>query len=155
MTSADSKDKRQLSIIGWREWLTLPELGIKHIKVKVDSGARTSALHATKIRYLESVNGETWVSFVVTKQLNPRKTVRVRAPLVEQRQVKSSLGHATLRPVIRTLIQVGEESWPIEITLVNRDPMGFRMLLGRSAVRKRFLIHPSKSFLQSKKRDKK
>jgi len=139
-------------IIGWREWLNLPELGIRNIKVKVDSGARTSALHATGIRYLEQLNGETWVSFLVTKQLEPRKTVRVRALLVEQRKVKSSLGHASVRPVIRTMIQIGDEAWPVEITLINRDPMGFRMLLGRSAIRKRFLIHPSKSFLQSKPR---
>ena len=144
-----------MKIIGWREWLTLPDLGIQNIKVKVDSGARTSALHATNIRYLEKLNGETWVSFIVTKQLQPRKNIRVRAPLVEQRKVKSSLGHATLRPVIRTTVKIGEDSWPIEITLVNRDPMGFRMLLGRSAVRKRYLIHPAKSFLQSKTRDKK
>lgn len=141
---------KSLKVIGWREWLSLPELGISHIKVKVDSGARTSALHATKIRYLVNHNGETWVSFVVTKQLKPRKSVRVRARLLEQRKVKSSLGHASVRPVILTTIQLGGEIWPVEITLINRDPMGFRMLLGRSAVRKRFLIHPAKSFLLSK-----
>lgn len=141
-------------IIGWREWVGLPELGIEAVKAKIDSGARTCALHATKIRYLERSEEETWVSFVVVKQTEPRKAVRVRAVLVEQRMVKSSTGHASLRPVIRTQIQVGEETWPVEITLVNRDPMGFRMLIGRQALKGRYLIHPSKSFIQSKARQK-
>jgi hypothetical protein len=144
-----SSKHTHLKVIGWREWLSLPELGVYNIKVKVDSGARTSALHATQIRYLEKHDGETWVSFVVTKQLKPLKNVRVRALLIEKRKVKSSLGHASIRPVIRTRVRLGNESWPIEITLINRDPMGFRMLLGRSAIRKKFLIHPSKSFIQS------
>lgn len=153
MTIAPKEKHPKKKLIGWREWISLPELGIPAIKVKVDSGARTSALHATKIRYLEKVGGETWVSFEVTKQLRPRKTVRVHAPLVEQRKVTSSHGHATIRPVILTSIQLGEEIWPIEITLVNRDPMGFRMLLGRKAIKARFLIHPARSFIQSKPRD--
>ena len=143
------RKKKRTPAIGWREWIALPELGVGAIKVKVDTGARTSALHATKIRYLEKHDGRTLVSFVVTAQLEPKKTVRVRAPLVEQRKVKSSLGHASLRPVIRTEVELGHHRWPIEITLVNRDPMGFRMLLGREAVRGRFLVHPAKSFIQS------
>jgi hypothetical protein len=140
--------KRQ--IIGWREYVDLPDLGIETLKVKVDSGARTSALHATKIRYLENNDGRTWVSFVVTAELSPRRSIRVRAPLVEQRVVKSSMGHSSLRPVIRTNVKLGNEIWPIEITLVNRDPMGFRMLLGRQAVKSKFLVHPARSFIQSK-----
>ncbi len=147
------KKKKTRKMIGWREWVELPELGIEAIKVKVDSGARTSALHATKIRYLEQHGGETIVSFMVTKSMSPRQTVRVHAPLVEQRVVKSSLGHASLRPVIRTTVKIGQESWPIEITLINRDPMGFRMLLGRQAIRSRFLIHPARSFIQSEPRE--
>jgi hypothetical protein len=143
---------KKLKAIGWREWIALPELGIPHIKVKVDSGARTSALHATKIRYLRSLNGDIWVSFMVTQQLSPRRSIRVRAPLVEKRRVKSSMGHASLRPVIKTNIALGSEVWPIEITLVNRDPMGFRMLLGRRAIVGKFLIHPGRSFLQSEKK---
>ena len=141
--------KKKRKLIGWREWIDLPELGIENIKVKVDSGARTSALHATKIRYLEKHDGEVWVSFVVTASLTPRRTVRVRALLVEQRVVKSSVGHSSLRPVIMTQVKLGKHVWPIEITLINRDPMGFRMLLGRNAIRNNFLIHPSRSFIQS------
>jgi hypothetical protein len=148
-----AKKSRKPKLIGWREWISLPGLGIDALKVKVDSGAATSALHATKIRYLEKSDGETMVSFVVTVRLHPLKTKRVRAPLVEQRKVTSSLGHSTVRPVIRTEIALGGESWPIEITLVNRDPMGFRMLLGRRALKKRYLIHPSRSFIQSEPRE--
>jgi hypothetical protein len=140
-------------IIGWREWVGLPELGIEAIKVKVDSGAKTCALHATKIRYLDKHDGETWVSFMVVSQTEPRHAMRVRAPLVEQRVVRSSMGHASLRPVIRTQISLGGETWPVQITLVNRDPMGFRMLIGRQALKGRFLIHPAKSFIRSKPRE--
>lgn len=147
------KKKKKRKMIGWREWVELPELGIEAIKVKVDSGARTSALHATKVKYIEQADGVTMVSFMVTAQMNPRKTVRVQAPLVEQRVVKSSVGHASLRPVIRTQIKIGKLTWSIEITLINRDPMGFRMLLGRSAIRSKFLIHPARSFIQSSPRD--
>lgn len=143
----------KLKVIGWREWVSLPEFAIGPLKVKVDSGARTSALHATKIRYLDNLNGETWVSFVVSDGSPKRRTVRVRARLVEQRMVRSSSGHASLRPVIRTSIQLGQETWPLEITLVNRDPMGFRMLLGRQAIKGRFMIHPGRSFIQSQPRD--
>src|SRR5665213_2835884 len=107
----------KMKLIGWREWISLPELGISALKVKVDTGAATSALHATKIRYLEKLDGATLVSFVVTVQLHPRKTRRVRAPLIEQRKVKSSMGHASIRPVIRTLIEIGGERWPIETPL--------------------------------------
>ena len=145
--------RSKLKIIGWREWVGLPDLGIPAIKVKVDSGARTSALHATKIRYLEKADGVTWVSFMVNAGPHPHKSIRVRAPLVVQRKVKSSMGHASLRPVILTTIQLGEESWPIEVTLVNRDPMGFRMLLGRRALKGRFIIHPARSFIQSQPRE--
>lgn len=136
----------KLKVIGWREWVGLPDLGIDPIKVKVDSGARTCALHATKIRYSEAKDGTTQVSFVVHVGKSER---RVKAPLLTQRKVKSSLGHATLRPVIVTRLRVGQEEWSVEVTLVNRDPMGFRMLLGRQSLKRRFLIHPSRSFIQS------
>ena len=143
---------RRRKLIGWREWVSLPDLGIDAIKVKVDSGARTCALHATKIKYIETRDGQTLVSFVIVSQISPRKTIRVRAPLVQQRKVKSSMGHASLRPVILTQIRLGGDTWPVEVTLVNRDPMGFRMLIGRRALRGRFLIHPAKSFIQSNDR---
>lgn len=138
----------KLKVIGWREWVGLPDLGIDPLKVKVDSGARTCALHATKIKYTESKDGQSFVSFVVP--INKKLSVKAKAPLLAQRMVKSSLGHATLRPVIVTRVRLAGEEWPVEVTLVNRDPMGFRMLLGRQCLKKRFLIHPSRSFIQSK-----
>ncbi len=136
----------KLKIIGWREWIGLPDLGLDRIKVKIDTGARTCALHATKIRYSEK-DDHTQVSFVF--HTNDNVAVKVKARLLEQRKVRNSAGHATLRPVIVTNIKIGEETWPVEVTLVNRDPMGFRMLLGRQCLKKRFLIHPSRSYVRS------
>lgn len=144
------RSKKKLKVIGWRELVSLPDLGIFSIKAKVDSGAQTCALHATRIRILKKTNGEKMVSFYVTAQMEPHHSVRVRAPLVEMRKVKSSLGHTSVRPVIRTNIRIGDETWSTEITLVNRDPMGFRMLLGRRSLKGRYLIHPSRSFIQSR-----
>lgn len=140
-----SANQKKPKVIGWCENISLPDLDLKHIRVKVDSGARTSALHATRIRYLQAIDGTKWVSFLVTDEKH--RSRRVRALLVEHRQVKSSVGHVTTRPVIRTLVEINGESWPIELTLVNRDPMGFRMLLGRQAIRGRFLIHPGRGFV--------
>lgn len=137
--------RQKHKVIGWREWVSLPTLRLGPIKVKVDSGARTCALHANKIRYIKQ-NGETWVSFLTLGK-------RVYAPLVEMRKVTSSIGHATIRPVILTEIQIGAEIWSTEVTLVNRDPMGFRMLLGRQALRGRYLIHPTRSFILSQPLD--
>ncbi len=143
-----SKLTKKYKYIGWREWVALPDFGIDAIKAKVDTGARTSALHALSIRYSQKEkDGQAWVSFLVP--LSSGHSVRVKAPLVARRMVKSSLGHSTLRPVILTRVQVGEDSWMTEVTLVNRDPMGFRMLLGRLAVRGRFLVHPGRGFIQS------
>lgn len=134
-------------VIGWREWVALPELGIGRIKAKVDTGARSSALHAFDLRR-EGPPGEEWVTFSVHPlQRDAETTVVCRAHLVDEREVRSSTGKATLRPVIETPIVVGEETWPIELTLVRRDLMGFRMLLGRQGVRRRYWIDPGRSFL--------
>lgn len=134
-------------LIGWREWVSLPELGIPAIKVKVDTGARTSALHATNIRFHKQADGTTLVSFSVP--IASGKKQKVQAPLIEKRKVRSSLGHDSIRPVILAQIALGHEVWNTEVTLVNRDPMGFRMLLGRLALRGRFIVHPNRSFLLS------
>ncbi len=134
--------------IGWREWVALPELGIPRIKAKIDTGARTSALHAFDVEVVRG-RGIDVVRFKVHPfQRDYRKTVAAESPLVDEREVKSSSGHGTLRPVIRTRLGLGEWSYSIELTLTNRDAMGFRMLLGRSALRKRFVVDPGASFLQ-------
>lgn len=144
------KVKPPLPAVGWREWLALPELGIERIKVKVDTGARTSALHAFDVESFER-DGCTWVRFLVHPiQKDFDTTVETEAPLVDRRHVRSSSGKATLRPVIRTTVRLGTELWPIELTLVRRDVMGFRMLLGRQALRRRFVVDPGRSFLHGK-----
>lgn len=141
-------------IIGWRETLDLPELGIEGIKAKIDTGARSSALHAFDIHIVER-NGTSKVHFQVHPyQKDTKQTIMAEADLIDHRQVKSSTGHAQFRPVIQTTVQLGGQLWSIELTLTNRDVMGFRMLLGRQAIRRRFLVDPGKSFLQSPRNER-
>ena len=139
--------------IGWREWVSLPDLGIEWIKAKVDTGARTSALHAFGLDFVTR-DGIDCVRFVVHPiQRDHRETVEAVLPVVDERQVTSSSGHRSLRPVVSTRVRLAGRTWPIELTLTNRDEMGFRMLLGRSAVRRRFLVDPGASFVTRQKPD--
>lgn len=141
-------DPASLPVLGWREWVSLPELGILRIKAKVDTGARSSALHAVEVEELE-VDGEQRVRFVLMpEQRQGDLQHRIEAPLVDRRSVRSSSGTATMRPVVRVQVGVGGVRWPVEVTLARRDDMGFRMLLGRTAVRGRFLVDPGRSFVQ-------
>lgn len=143
---------RQLPLIGWRESLALPELGIFEIKAKIDTGARTSALHAFGIEPFRR-GGKELVRFRVHPyQRNTRYTVTAEAELLEMRHVRNSGGQGQLRPVIRTIVELGSKQWSIELTLANRDIMGFRMLLGRQAVRRQFLVDAGASFVQSQPR---
>lgn len=145
--SASAPDPARLVTIGWREWIRLSELGIDVIKVKVDTGARSSSLHAFDVHTVEQ-EGRTLVRFRVHPiQRNTRVTVDAEAELVEYRYVKSSSGHRTLRPTIVTEVELAGRRFPIELTLTARDEMGFRMLLGRDALRGRFLIDPGRSFV--------
>lgn len=144
MPARDLDEKR---VIGWREWVGLPDLGIAEIKVKVDTGARSSALHVVELR-IEERDGRRVACFEVhPRQRDTKGTVAVEVDVLEHRKVRSSSGKATLRPVIVTSAVLMGERWPIELTLTNRDEMGFRMLLGREAVRGRFLVDPGRSFL--------
>ena len=139
-------------IIGWREAIVLPQLGIDRIKAKIDTGARSSALHAFNITEFEH-DGKRKLRFQVHPfQRNHEVTVTTEAELLEYRKVRNSGGVAQLRPVIVTEVDLGGQSWSIELTLTNRDVMGFRMLLGRQAVRHKFLVDPGKSFLQSRRK---
>lgn len=135
------------AIIGWREWIALPELGIPAVKAKIDTGARTSAMHIFDLEAFES-NGRLMVRFGI-HPLQRRKDIKryCEAPVLERRRVKDSGGHIEKRYVIRTNAVIGSLSWPIDITLTNRDPMLFRMLLGRKAVENQFLINPARSYL--------
>jgi hypothetical protein len=120
--------------------------------VKVDTGARSSALHAFDVQTMTK-NGREFVRFKVhPKQRDTRQTVVAEAEVLDHRLVKSSSGQRSLRPVIRTLVVFQGEQWPIELTLVDRDEMGFRMLLGRQAVRGRFLVDAGRSFSGGRKK---
>ncbi len=144
-----------LPLIGWREWIALPELGVTRIKAKVDTGARSSSLHAWEIEEFLR-DGAPWVRFVVHPlQRSVEKTIRAEAKLLEYRPVRSSTGHQSLRPVIVTPIKLLGRVWSIELTLAGRDEMGFRMLLGREAVRGRFLVHPGASYFGGKLKKRK
>lgn len=141
---------RDQAIIGWREWVGLPELGIQRIKVKVDTGARSSALHAFDIRTFDR-SGRQYVRFKVHPlQRSSHITVAAEMPVLEFRPIRSSTGHVTRRPVILALVELMGERWPIELTLASRDEMGFRMLLGRQAVRGRFLVDSGGSYYGGK-----
>jgi len=138
--------KREKLVVGWREWASLDDLGIKKIKVKVDTGARTSALHASHLKITKKGSKE-FVEFDINPLQDKGRMIHCKAPLLGRKNVKSSNGESSIRPVIATHINVGAYSWPIEVTLVNRDIMGFRMLLGRQALRGNFLVDPGKSYV--------
>ena len=133
--------------IGWREWVALPELDVRAIKAKIDTGARTSALHAYRIEPFRR-SGTTWLRFELHPiQRSEATKVVCEARAVDQRTVRNSGGGVERRYVIRTMLRLGEVAWPIELALTNRDQMGFRMLLGRTALQGRALIEPGRSYL--------
>lgn len=139
---------------GWREWVGLPELGIPRIKAKVDTGARTSCLHAFNLRpFLD--NSVQWIEFNLhPKQGNLETIVQCRAQVVDQRMVTDSGGHKEERWVISTPLTIGSHTWPIEMTLTGRDDMRFRMLLGRNALKRRALVDSARSYVVGKKNQK-
>lgn len=135
-----------MQTVGWREWVALPELGIDAIKIKVDTGARTSALHAFELVSFER-DGQEWVRFRIHPlQKNYQLEQTCECAVVDRRMVTDSGGHREERRVIRTLVTLGGLSWPIEITLTDRESMKFRMLLGRTAM-SALQVDPSASFL--------
>ncbi|MFV0445768.1 MAG: ATP-dependent zinc protease [Planctomycetaceae bacterium] len=140
-------DSKSRVLIGWREWVALPDLGVPALKAKVDTGARTSALHAVSLEEYR-VGSTPWVRFQVQpRQGTEHALVEAAAPLKEYRHVRSSNGQLERRPVIITTISLLGYHWPAEITLSNRTTMGFRMLLGREALRGRFGVDPGRSYL--------
>ncbi len=134
-------------MIGWREWVSLPEWGVEHLKAKVDTGARTSSLHAFDLEWFEH-DGEPRVRFEIHPwQRSTADSIVVEATVVSTRDIRSSSGAVDRRPVVRTAIGLGGTTVRAEVTLTRRDDMGFRMLVGREAVRRRFLVDPGTSYL--------
>ena len=132
-------------LIGWREWLALPQLGLAALKAKVDTGARSSSLHVDWIREQER-DGRTWLSFAVATRRRGSTLVECEAPASDCREVTDSGGHVTSRWFIRTLVCLAGVEWEAEINLTNRRNMLFPMLLGRTALRGRFRVDPQLSF---------
>ena len=133
--------------IGSEEWVSLSELNIPYIKARIDSGAKTSSLHALNIQAYQK-EGQAWVSFDVYPIQNDGKCkVKCNALVTDKRVVKSSTGNREQRFVIQTFMSLGNHTWSIELTLTNRDSMGYRMLLGREAMKGRLIVDPEESFL--------
>jgi ribosomal protein S6--L-glutamate ligase len=141
-------------ILGWEEWVSLPELGLPAIKAKVDTGARTSALHAYFVEPVD-VEGVEMVRFGV-HPIPRRDDVEIicTARVKDRREVTSSNGERENRFVIETPVRIGEREWPIEITLTNRNAMAYRMLIGRQAITDDILVDPASSFRQPRLRYK-
>ncbi len=138
-------------MVGWREWVRLPDLladPADAVKAKIDTGARTSAIHAWDLVHFTR-DGEPWLRFSLhPRQRDDTHIVVAEARLVEEREVRSSNGEAETRVVVETTLAIGDHpAFPIELTLTNRDQMGFRMLLGRTAMAGRLLVDPGRSYV--------
>ncbi|MPT14004.1 MULTISPECIES: ATP-dependent zinc protease [Microbacterium] len=142
-----SRSTHSNTLTGWREWVSLPDLGVDWIKAKIDTGARTSSLHAFDIQEFER-DGEAWVRFRVKPwQDSQEDAVIVESPIHDRRAVRSSSGHAQERLVVQLMIRLVDREVMAEVTLSNRDEMGFRMLIGREALRRGYVVDPARSFL--------
>lgn len=148
------ENDKTLPCIGWREWVCLPDLGGPIVKAKIDTGARSSALHAFNVEQFTTDAGVDMVRFTIhPRQKNAKDEVVAEAELLEYRLIRSSNGKQSKRPVIVTDIVLHGKTWPIELTLADRDAMGFRMLIGRQAMRGRWLVDPLSSYLGGSRKE--
>jgi len=155
MTPRRSFELVEPLIVGWREHIALPGLGIDALDCKVDTGARTSSLHAFDIELFDR-EGHEWVRFGVHPRRRDDSTeVRCEAPVLGERNVTNSGGATETRIVVRTDLYLGTEHFPIELNLTDRSTMGYRMLLGRTAMHHRIWVDPSASFRQGRPRQPK
>ena len=145
-------DDNSYTVAGWREWVALPDIGVTWIKAKLDTGARTSAIHAFDLTELER-DGAAWVRFSVHPwQGSDEDPVCVELPVVDRREVRSSSGHSEERLVVSMDVTLMGIVTPAEVTLSRRDEMGFRMLIGREALAKGFAVDPSRSYVGGRPR---
>ena len=141
-----------LVVIGWREWIGFPGLGISQIKAKVDTGARTSCLHAFLVEPFER-DGNLWVRCDIhPHQRDNTRVLSCMAPVMDRRLVRDSGGHEELRYVVETEVAIGERTHTVEVTLTDRDSMKFRVLLGRTAMEGRYIVDPGRSYLRGKRK---
>ncbi|MDD5034429.1 MAG: ATP-dependent zinc protease [Methylococcaceae bacterium] len=146
MTETTSKRK-----LGWREWVRLDTLDLPLMKAKIDTGARTSALHAFELHPFDR-DGQQWVRFSIHPRQRNSQLIHVcEAPVVDRRRVTDSGGHREMRYVIQSLLTLGDDTWPIELTLTRRETMRFRLLLGRTSLAQRFYVDPELSYCLGKK----
>lgn len=146
--SVESLPRKQ--VVGWREWVALPQIGVQRIKAKLDTGARSSALHAFNVKPQQR-DGKYLVEFDVHPlQRNDEVCMTCVAEAVDYRWITNSGGGREKRFVIVTGLQMGDDIWPIEVTLTDRDQMGFRMLIGRTAMERRLVIDPTVSYCLGK-----
>jgi hypothetical protein len=139
-------------VAGWREWVSLPELGVEWIKAKLDTGARTSAIHAFDIEEFEQ-DGRPWVRFSIHPwQRSAEESTLVTLPVHDRRNVRSSSGHEQERYVVLMDVRLVDRTVTAEVTLSRRDQMGFRLLVGREALRQEFLVDPGRSYLGGRPR---
>ncbi|WP_411818742.1 ATP-dependent zinc protease [Hyphococcus sp. DH-69] len=143
----NKKKKRVRPTIGWREWVDLPDFEVHHVNAKIDTGAKSSAIHAFKIKEV-LIEGEPHVEFCL-HPVQRRKTPEVVccAPIAGKKKIRSSNGQEEERYVVETHLKIGDHELKIDLTLTNRDAMGFRLLIGRDALRRKFVIDPGASYL--------
>jgi len=142
-----TNDSEARIVVGWHEWVGLPDLNIDAMIAKVDTGARTSALHAAEIDRDHVGGAPVVVLRVHVDKRDPAAYILTEAPVVDERVVKNSGGDGHRRIIVGSHLSIGGQEWPIELSVTNRKSMRFRMLLGRTAMKGRILVDPGASFL--------